>query len=468
MLGPDFTRPKVSWLDAWAARPLEQPTPQLTGPPIVSADQWWRNFNDPVMEELVAEAQRLNPGVRTAGARILEARALVGIARSGLFPQLQQFTANRAGGRHRAAGRPGYRLHDLRHGFHHRLGDGFLGQVQARRRGGGLQLSREHRALRRHAGARRVTGGGSLQLHPHHRAQAAHCQGKRRAAEAEPRDHGGTLRKRQRHRTGRATGESPLPQHAGDHSGTGSRAAPGAQRAGSASRKGSRAAAGTGHRLAENPAGAARCDRGHAGQPAATPPGCQGGRNAAGGAVGPDRRERGATLSRHRAGGIGRPRARLAREARLVARQPGLGPGAQPGVERVRPRPADEPGAGRGCPLPAVLRTISGNDPPRGPGSRRFRGRIRPQHGADHAARTIGGCGEALAGNRHHPIPRRPRRLPAGARLAEDPFQPAGAAGHHPRRGDSKPDRALQGDGRRLAGRARPHAARRGDAHHDG
>lgn len=73
---------------------MEQPTPQLTGPKSVSADQWWRNFNDPVLEELVAEAQRRNPGVRTAGARILEARALVGIARSGLYPQAQQFSAN--------------------------------------------------------------------------------------------------------------------------------------------------------------------------------------------------------------------------------------------------------------------------------------------------------------------------------------------------------------------------------------
>jgi outer membrane protein, multidrug efflux system len=93
-VGPDFARPHVYWLDAWAARPLEQPTPQLNGPRSVSAEQWWRNFNDPVLEQLVAEAQRLNPGVRTAGARILEARALVGIARSGLYPQAQQLNAN--------------------------------------------------------------------------------------------------------------------------------------------------------------------------------------------------------------------------------------------------------------------------------------------------------------------------------------------------------------------------------------
>lgn len=93
-LGPDFARPNVSWLDAWAARPLEQPAPQLTGPQSVSSEQWWRNFNDTVLEKLVSEAQRLNPGVRTAGARILEARALVGIVRSGLYPQVQQFNAN--------------------------------------------------------------------------------------------------------------------------------------------------------------------------------------------------------------------------------------------------------------------------------------------------------------------------------------------------------------------------------------
>jgi outer membrane protein, multidrug efflux system len=103
-LGPDFARPEVSWLDAWAARPLEQPTQPLTGPASVSAERWWRNFDDPVMEQLVAEAQRLNPGVRTAGARILEARALVGIARSGLYPQAQQFTASLLGaGQERSA-----------------------------------------------------------------------------------------------------------------------------------------------------------------------------------------------------------------------------------------------------------------------------------------------------------------------------------------------------------------------------
>ncbi len=46
-----------------------------------------------MLDQLVAEAQRLNPGVRTAGLRIMESRAQLGIAGSGLYPQLQQVSA---------------------------------------------------------------------------------------------------------------------------------------------------------------------------------------------------------------------------------------------------------------------------------------------------------------------------------------------------------------------------------------
>jgi NodT family efflux transporter outer membrane factor (OMF) lipoprotein len=92
MLGPDFKRPVVPWLDGWSADALQsaEAESQEVGRPPVRHDEWWRNFDDPVLEELVEEAQRLNPGVRTAGMRILEARAQLGIAGSGLYPQLQQ------------------------------------------------------------------------------------------------------------------------------------------------------------------------------------------------------------------------------------------------------------------------------------------------------------------------------------------------------------------------------------------
>ncbi len=45
-----------------------------------------------MLDALVAEAQRVNPNVRTAGMRIMEARAQLAIAGSLLYPQQQQVT----------------------------------------------------------------------------------------------------------------------------------------------------------------------------------------------------------------------------------------------------------------------------------------------------------------------------------------------------------------------------------------
>lgn len=87
-VGPDFSRPDVPWLGTWSGGSL-QTSATKTGQPA-QTDAWWSNFNDAVLDNLVAEAQRLNPGARTAGLRIMEARAQLGIAGSALYPQLQQ------------------------------------------------------------------------------------------------------------------------------------------------------------------------------------------------------------------------------------------------------------------------------------------------------------------------------------------------------------------------------------------
>jgi multidrug efflux system outer membrane protein len=92
-LGPDFRSPPVPWLQDWSGgawRTLADEAQRTTRPP---GDEWWRHFDDPVLDQLVTEAQRLNPGVRTAGIRIMEARAQLGIAGSALYPQLQQVSA---------------------------------------------------------------------------------------------------------------------------------------------------------------------------------------------------------------------------------------------------------------------------------------------------------------------------------------------------------------------------------------
>lgn len=93
-VGPDFKRPQVPWLDDWKGGSLEalatEPRARTSGQSL----EWWRHFNDPVLDQLVAEAQRVNPNVRTAGLRILEARAQLGIADSTRYPQVQQLTGD--------------------------------------------------------------------------------------------------------------------------------------------------------------------------------------------------------------------------------------------------------------------------------------------------------------------------------------------------------------------------------------
>ena len=93
MVGPDFVRPKVPWLGEWSSEGLQQAERgKVRSRPVT--DEWWRNFNDAALDRLVAEAQVMNRDVRTAGMRIMEARAQLGIARSGLYPQLNQLSAS--------------------------------------------------------------------------------------------------------------------------------------------------------------------------------------------------------------------------------------------------------------------------------------------------------------------------------------------------------------------------------------
>jgi multidrug efflux system outer membrane protein len=93
-VGPDFTRPGVPWLQDWSAAALGEAEDAARAGRPAQLDEWWRSFEDPALERLVEEAQRLNPGVRIAGLRIMEARAQLGIAGSALYPQLQQLSAD--------------------------------------------------------------------------------------------------------------------------------------------------------------------------------------------------------------------------------------------------------------------------------------------------------------------------------------------------------------------------------------
>jgi NodT family efflux transporter outer membrane factor (OMF) lipoprotein len=56
--------------------------------------QWWREFNDPVLNRLVDEAYSNNLDLRTAGVRVLQAMAQRGVARGQIWPQSQAITGS--------------------------------------------------------------------------------------------------------------------------------------------------------------------------------------------------------------------------------------------------------------------------------------------------------------------------------------------------------------------------------------
>ena len=89
MLGPDYQEPEVAWLDDW--QPSYYPK-AATRKERHEADLrfWWHRFNDPVLNRLIEAAKQDNLSLRIAGLRILESRALLGIAGSSLYPQVQQ------------------------------------------------------------------------------------------------------------------------------------------------------------------------------------------------------------------------------------------------------------------------------------------------------------------------------------------------------------------------------------------
>lgn len=87
-VGPNYARPAAPVASNW----IDYANPQVKsqGQPLCN---WWKVFNDPTLDYLIQTAYQQNLTLRTAGARILEARAQLGIARGELFPQSQSLFA---------------------------------------------------------------------------------------------------------------------------------------------------------------------------------------------------------------------------------------------------------------------------------------------------------------------------------------------------------------------------------------
>jgi NodT family efflux transporter outer membrane factor (OMF) lipoprotein len=93
-LGPDHREPEVDWLAAW--QPELYGSMGSGGDDAATLARWWRRFDDPALDALVAAALEANPGLRVAGLRILESRAQLGRAERLRYPQLTQATGSAA------------------------------------------------------------------------------------------------------------------------------------------------------------------------------------------------------------------------------------------------------------------------------------------------------------------------------------------------------------------------------------
>ena len=90
-VGPNYERPDTKVKGSFdAQRPFDpsstQPSTKPTTQPIVS--RWWTTFNDSQLDSLVDRAIVANLDVRQAQARVREARARVGVERSGYYPDV--------------------------------------------------------------------------------------------------------------------------------------------------------------------------------------------------------------------------------------------------------------------------------------------------------------------------------------------------------------------------------------------
>ena len=74
-VGPNFVRPEAAVSPGWMGAGDK-------GVDSESKDyrDWWRVFDDPVLDRLIERAYRENLSLRIAGVRVLEARAQLGIA----------------------------------------------------------------------------------------------------------------------------------------------------------------------------------------------------------------------------------------------------------------------------------------------------------------------------------------------------------------------------------------------------
>lgn len=84
-LGPNYETPIAATGDEW----IDHADPDVISQPP-RHEEWWKVFDDPVLDDLIEKAYRQNLTLREAGLRVLQARAQRAIVGGDLYPQSQQ------------------------------------------------------------------------------------------------------------------------------------------------------------------------------------------------------------------------------------------------------------------------------------------------------------------------------------------------------------------------------------------
>ena len=79
-IGPDYRRPDVAAPGTFINKPEQAAETANT--------EWWKQFNDPVLDKLIAEALANNKNVKIAAANVEQAAGVLIQVRSPIFPQL--------------------------------------------------------------------------------------------------------------------------------------------------------------------------------------------------------------------------------------------------------------------------------------------------------------------------------------------------------------------------------------------
>jgi outer membrane protein TolC len=84
-IGPDFTAPGAPLAEKFRGANSRS---VKSGP--LEYERWWEGFRDPTLNRLIQIAYNQNLTLESAGTKVLQARAVLGIAIGITYPQVQQ------------------------------------------------------------------------------------------------------------------------------------------------------------------------------------------------------------------------------------------------------------------------------------------------------------------------------------------------------------------------------------------